>query len=198
MFAAPTMPNARARLAPTTSMMSAPTTARTIWVWTTAGWRAGFRDVAAGARARCPGAAATGRRTAEARSSFFSSSGSMLNSKRFLCRRGEPSAGGGGCGATATVVAGRRRERAERGVGESLLCLGLALPVIVPESTRRPVRESVWKCIVVAGHFDEHVAVVGVEADRGHRCLQDVAGAQLRRAAGREVVDALSAACSRS
>ncbi len=35
------MPNARARLAPTTSMISEPTTARMICVWTTAGWRSG-------------------------------------------------------------------------------------------------------------------------------------------------------------
>ena len=35
------MPKARARLAPTTSMMTAPTTARMICVWTTAGVRGG-------------------------------------------------------------------------------------------------------------------------------------------------------------
>ena len=35
------MPNARARLAPTTSMTTAPTTASTICVWTTAGLRGG-------------------------------------------------------------------------------------------------------------------------------------------------------------
>src|SRR5688572_20527942 len=63
------MPNARARLAPTTSMISAPTTARMICVCTTAGCRSGVPRRRGRNARTVPSSAARGRRMADASSS---------------------------------------------------------------------------------------------------------------------------------
>ena len=63
------MPNARARLAPTTSMMTAPTTARMICVWTTAGIRGGVPLRRGRSASAAPSSAASGRRTSASLSS---------------------------------------------------------------------------------------------------------------------------------
>ena len=56
------MPKARARLAPTTSMISAPTTDRMIWVWITAGWRMGVPRRRGRSASAVPSTAASGSR----------------------------------------------------------------------------------------------------------------------------------------
>ena len=56
------MPNARARLAPTTSMISEPTTARMICVCTTAGCRSGVPLRRGRSASTVPSSAASGRR----------------------------------------------------------------------------------------------------------------------------------------
>ena len=56
------MPKARARLAPTTSMMTAPTTARMICVWTTAGIRGGVPRRFGRSASAAPRTAASGSR----------------------------------------------------------------------------------------------------------------------------------------
>lgn len=65
------MPKARARLAPTTSMINAPTTASTICVWTTAGWRGGVPLRRGRSASAVPSTAASGSRSAAATSSSW-------------------------------------------------------------------------------------------------------------------------------
>ena len=63
------MPKARARLAPTTSMISEPTTARMIWVCTTAGWRSGVPRRRGRRASTVPSNAASGSLMSEASTS---------------------------------------------------------------------------------------------------------------------------------
>ncbi len=66
--AAPTMPNARARLEPTTSMTTAPTMAKMIWVCMTAGCRLGVPRLRGRNASPDASAAAIGRRMSAWRS----------------------------------------------------------------------------------------------------------------------------------
>ena len=72
------MPNARARLAPTISMISAPTAARMIWVSTTAGVRGGVPRRRGRNASTAPRSAASGSRFAASQTSSIVSGRSSV------------------------------------------------------------------------------------------------------------------------